>query len=117
MRLIAKLIVIIVANALAIWVAAKYIDGFSLTGGIREIIIAGAIFTLLNFFLKPILKLLLGPIIILTLGFGLILVNALILYILDISSPNLTIEGISALVYSTILIGVINFVFHLATKK
>lgn len=117
MKFLAHLLFIITANAVALWVAAKYIDGFTLDGGIREIIIAALIFTVLNSLLKPILKLLLGPIIILTLGLGLILVNALILYVLDIFSQNLTIEGISALVYSTILIGVINFVFHLATKK
>ena len=117
MKFIARLIVIVAANAIALWAAARYIDGISFSGGIYELAIAAAIFTLLNFFLKPILKLLLGPLIILTLGLGLILVNALILYILDIFSQNLTITGIPALIYATVFIGVINFVFHVATKR
>ncbi len=76
-----------------------------------------AILTLLNFILKPILTLVLGPVIILTLGLGLILVNARILKILDLFLNNLTIETIPALLYATILIGVVNFVFHTATKN
>lgn len=117
MRWLAKLVVIIAANAIGLWLAAIYIPGFKLEGDLREILTIAAIFTLLNFFLKPILKLVLGPIIILTLGLGLIIVNALVLYVLDIFSQNLTIETIPALLYATLLVGVINFVFHLATKK
>ena len=117
MKSLTKLIVIIAANALALWAAAEYISGIRFSGGVYELVVAASIFTLLNFFLKPILKLLLGPLIILTLGFGLILVNALILYILDLFSQNLMIDGFLPLLYATILVGVINFVFHLATKK
>ena len=117
MRLLAKLILIIGLNALALWAAAQYIDGFNFTGGAREFAVAAVILTLLNFFIKPVLKLFLGPIIILTLGLGLVLVNALMLYLLDLISNNLKIDDIPALIYGTLLITVVNFVVHLATKK
>ncbi len=117
MKLIAKIIVAILANGIALLAAAAYIPGFKLEGDLKQIVGIALILTLLNFLLKPILKLVLGPVIVLTLGLGLILVNALILYILDIISKNLTIETIPALVYATILVGVVNFVFHLATKS
>lgn len=116
MKLLAKIIVAIAANALGLWAATSYVPGFKITGGFKQFIIIAVILTLLNFVLKPILKLVLGPIIILTLGFGLIIVNALILYILDKLLPNITIETIPALIYSTIIIGLVNFIFHLATK-
>lgn len=117
MRFLSKLILIVAANAAAILAATKYIEGISFEGSLKELIIAAAILTALNFLLKPILKMILGPIIVLTLGLGLILVNALIIYIFDIFSKNLTIEGIPALFYATILISGVNFVVHLATKK
>jgi putative membrane protein len=117
MKFLAKLIVIIAANALGIWAATAYIPGFGFSGDFKQLVELAVILTALNYFLKPILKLILGPIIVLTLGIGVILVNAVILYILDIFSKNLTIENIPALIYSTILMGLINFVFHLATQK
>lgn len=117
MKLIAKIIVAIIANAIALYAAANYIPGFTLLGNVQQIIGMAAILTLLNFILKPVLTLVLGPVIILTLGLGLILVNALILYILDIVLKNLTIETIQALFYATILVGVVNFIFHTATKS
>lgn len=116
MRWIAKIILAILANSIALLAAATYIPGFKLDGDLKQIVGMALILTLLNFTIKPILKLVLGPIIVLTFGLGLILVNALVLYILDILSKNLTIETIPALIYATILVGFINFVFHLATK-
>ena len=117
MRLLAKIIVITGLNAVALWVASQYIPGFHFAGGAREFAVAAVILALLNFFIKPVLKLILGPIIILTLGLGLILVNALILYALTYFQKNLTIDGVPALLYGTLLITVVNFVAHLATKK
>ena len=117
MKLIARIVVAVLVNAIALYAAATYIAGFKLEGSAEQIIGMAVILTALNFFVKPILKLVLGPIIILTLGIGLILVNMLMLYILDFISKNLTIETIPALLYATILFGVINFVFHLATQE
>jgi putative membrane protein len=61
--------------------------------------------------------LLLGPIIIITLGLGAILVNAVILKVLDFLSPALSIQGLLALLYATIIVSVINLVFHFMTRK
>ena len=114
MKWLAKIVVIVVANALGLWAAATYIPGFNFSGGLTELAILALILTALNALLRPILKLILGPIIVLTLGIGIIIVNAAMLYILDIFSKSLTIENIPALVESTLLIGLINFIFGLA---
>ncbi len=113
MKLLAKIIVAVLANAAGLWAATTYIPGFELSGGWKQIFMLALIFTALNFILKPILKLIFGPVIILTLGAGLIFVNILLLFVLDKISQNLTIVGIPALIYGTILIGLINFIFHL----
>ncbi len=108
-----KLIIAVLGNALGLWLAPRYIPGFTITSGLLTLLVLALTLAILNFILKPILTLILGPIIILTLGLGLIIVNALILYILDKFSANITIGSIPALIYSTILIGLINFLFHL----
>lgn len=117
MKFVAKIIVAVAVNAFALIAADFYIAGFVLQGGFKQLLMIAAILTALNFFIKPILNLVLGPIIVLTLGLGIIVVNAIILYILDILSKNLTIQTIPALFYGGLLIGVANFIFHLATKE
>lgn len=118
MKLVTKLFFTLLANIAGILGAWYWVPGFSIsTVGIKEIVALAAALAILNFFLKPLIKLVLGPFILLTLGVGLLVVNSLMLYLLDTLSKNLTIEGIPALVYSTIVISVINFVIHLVIKS
>jgi len=113
---IIKPILIIIVNALVFIGMAKFIPGFNLSGSYIQIAIIALVFTILNFLLKPILKLLFGPIIIFTLGLGLVAVHIAILYILDILVDTLTIQGM-ALIYSALIIGFVNFLIHLMFKK
>jgi uncharacterized membrane protein YvlD (DUF360 family) len=117
MKLLARSAVAIAANAVGLLASGYFIPDFTLTGDIKEIFIAALVFTLINFFLKGALKLFMGPIIVLTLGVGLVFVNMALLYLLDILTQSLTILTIPALLYSSLLIAAVNFIFHLATKK
>lgn len=116
MKFLAKIIITIAVNVFALWAAATYIPGFKITSDLKQLVILAVIFSALNLILRPIVKLILGPVIIITFGLGVVIVNALILFVLDKLSANITIETIPALIYGTILIGLINFVLHLATK-
>ena len=116
MRWLIKVIGATLANGLALLLAAHFIQGFKLTSDLKEVAVIALILTGLNFVLKPMLKLILGPIIILTLGLGLFLVNAVVIYILDILSKNLTIETVPALILASVLVGAVNFTFHLLIK-
>ena len=101
----------------AIWVAAYFVSGFNVSFNFYDFIKVVIIFTALNFLIKPIIKLILSPIIIITLGLGLILVNGAILYMLDFFSENITITGLTSLFYATLIIGAVNFIIHLFIKK
>ena len=74
-----------VINAVAIWVAAWAIPGITLGDGastgdtIKTLIIVALIFGIVNAIIKPIIKLLSLPLIILTLGLFVFIVNALML--------------------------------------
>ncbi len=112
-----KTAVVVLVNILIFMLATRVVPGFVMAAGFGEMLIIALIFTGLNYVLKPVLKLLLGPIIILTLGLGLILVNMAVLFILDNLLNSLTIENTLALVYSSILIGFLNFLLHLVFRK
>ncbi|AXH96333.1 phage holin family protein [Ornithinimicrobium avium] len=78
-----KMILTIVANAVAIWVAAYLLDGIQIGGeGSRfflTLLGVAVVFGVLNAIVKPILKLLSLPLIVLSLGLFLFILNALML--------------------------------------
>lgn len=121
MHFLVKVSLVIVGNGAALWLANKYVPGFVLHASWFQLALIAFILALLNFILKPILTLILGPIIILTLGLGVIVVNAIIIYLLpalanhlDILRGSISIETTLALLLTTLVVSAINFVIHLA---
>jgi putative membrane protein len=121
MHWLARLAIIVGGNALALWVANTYVPGFVLSANWVTLILIALTLAVLNFLLKPILTLALGPIIILTLGLGVLVVNAIILYLLPIVADHIDflhgsiiIQNIPALFFATLIVSIINFIIHLA---
>lgn len=117
MKLIARIIVSIIGNGVALYLTTAVVPGFLFPTDAGPLIVGALLLTLLNWFVKPLLKLLFIPVIILTLGIGLVFVNAIVLALLDFLSKNLTIQDIPSLLYASLIVGLVNFVFHLATKS
>ncbi len=117
MYLIALFIFSIFSNVVAFLAALYFIPSFTISTDFADLIITAGVFALLNMSVRPILKLILGPIIFLTLGLGIILVNAIILYILDILDSSITIQDTTTLVYATLIISAVNLITHLAAKS
>lgn len=78
-----KMLLAVLANAVALWVAAVLLPGISFGGEgtslVLTVVLVAALFGVLNAIVKPLLKLLAMPFIVLTLGLFLIVVNALML--------------------------------------
>lgn len=108
-RILAKVVV----NAVAIWVAAFLVPKVSLTGegGVKTVmayLVVGAIFGLVNTFIKPIVKFFAFPFVILTLGLLSLVINAAMLKIVDWASGKLGIAFDSGpFFWSTILAAII----------
>jgi putative membrane protein len=94
-------------NLLAFLVAAYLIPGFDLVGSATGFLLLIALITIIHLIIRPIIKLVLSPVIILTLGLFTIVINAVILYIVDIYSQNISIDGLIVLLLGTILISFI----------
>ena len=116
MKFIWRLIFLFGTNAIALWVAQRFVTGFSLPSDIKTFAYVVAVFTLINFFIKPILHAVLSPVVVLTLGLGIIIINALVLFILDWLMVSVTIAGLYPLLYATLIIGAINIVLHVAAR-
>lgn len=117
MRFIALFIFSVISNIVAFLAALYFITGFQISTDFADLLITGSVFALLNMLVRPILKLILGPIIFLTLGFGILIVNAIILYILDILDSSITIQDTITLIYATLIISGVNLITNLAGKS
>lgn len=104
-------------NALAIYIASYLLDGFDFHGGLTILLTTGLILGIINFFLKPILKFFLMPLIILSLGLFSIIINMIILAFIDYLVPELFIANLWALFLGTILISAVNLFIGAAFKK
>ena len=109
-------IVRILGNGLALYAASWFVAGFSFTGGIKEYVIAGVVLGLLNMIIKPIVKFIAFPLIILTLGLFIIAINALLLWLVDYIFDFITISDMMSLVWATIIIAVVNMIISALTK-
>lgn len=114
-----RILATILANALALFLVSKLIPGFVFQGGVLAPVIVALILTMLNFIVKPILKLLSFPLVFLTGGLFLIVLNALMLYLADyllavmaFEGVDLAVDGILTYLLAAVIFGVANWLIH-----
>ncbi len=105
-----RLIIHILSNALGIWASARLVPGIVFEGDWEWLILTGAILGLINFFIKPIVKIVSLPLIWLTLGLFTIVINVLMLTLAAKISGTLFIETWTAAFWAVVVISIINFV-------
>ena len=105
-------IIKVLVNAAALWVAARFVPGIDLTADIWQILLIALVFGLINTFLKPILKLLSLPVIILTLGLFAIIVNVILLAITAGLMDGLTIDGFLPALLGAIVISIVSAILN-----
>ena len=76
-----SVIVSVLINAAALWVATRFVEGISFTGTVPALLGVALVFGVLNVVLRPILKLLTFPFFIITLGLFTLVLNAVMLLI------------------------------------
>ncbi len=108
-----SLIFYLIVNAGAFIATAYFVPGFDLdfSRGLIPFLALIAIFTIVNLLIRPIINIVLSPIILITLGLFKLVIDAGILYAVDIYSDNLTIQDTNSLIYATLLIALIQVVF------
>jgi len=110
-----KLILTIVGNALALLATAYFVPGISFTGSWLQLLVAGAIFGLLNLIVRPIAMLLSLPALVLTLGLFYFVLNGFLLWGFSHFMPGYRVSGLWAGILGSVLIMVINWVVGLFT--
>ena len=99
-------------NVAALFVASIFIDGIAYGSKFWVLILAGAVFGLVNFFVKPIVKLLALPLVVVTFGLALFGVNLFMLYITSWIVGPFDIGSIMDAVWATLIIWAVNVVLN-----
>lgn len=106
----------LVVNAIAIAITASVVPGIAVRGGIGTYLILALIFGIVNALIKPIVKLLTCPLIIVTLGLFILVINGAMLMLTGaISGDRLFVSGWGAAIIGGIIMGIVNVILEAVT--
>ena len=105
-----KILLSIVANAVALFATAYVVPGITFAGSWVQLLVAGAIFGLLNLIVRPIALLLSLPALVLTLGLFYFVLNGLLLWAFSKFMPGYNVDGLWAGILGSLVIMVVNWV-------
>jgi uncharacterized membrane protein YvlD (DUF360 family) len=100
-----------VANVIALLLAEGYTDGLDIDPEWR-VVTAGAAFGIVNWAVKPILRKLAAPLIILTLGIALFGVNLLAVYLASEISTGFELDDLNAAASAAVWLWLVNLILH-----
>ena len=104
-------------NAAALWAATRLVPGISFDGDWRLLFAVALLFGVINVSVRPVLKLLTLPLLILTLGLFTFVLNALMLWLTGTISDALDlgfhVEGFAAAFVGGLVVTVVSFLLSL----
>lgn len=114
-----KILLTIAANAVALWATTELVSGITFAGPLWQLLVAGAIFGLLNAIVRPIALVLSLPALVLTVGLFYFVLNGLLLWGFSKLMPGYNVDGLWAGIVGSIVIMLVNWLFSaiLGPKK
>ena len=117
MRFIVRLLI----NAAALWVATRIVPGVSYTGGWMPIFGVALVFGVVNAIIRPVAKILTFPIVVLTLGLFLLVINGLMLWLTSALSDALAlgfhVRGFWAAFWGALVVSIVSALLSLVAAE
>ena len=104
------------SNVVALFVAAWIVSGVDYGDDFWVLFIAALVFTVVNWFVRPIVILLALPAVVLTLGLALVLINTFMLYLTDWIVPSFETGSFWSTLLAAIIVSLVNLVIGLLLK-
>ncbi|OHA01512.1 MAG: hypothetical protein A3C11_01120 [Candidatus Sungbacteria bacterium RIFCSPHIGHO2_02_FULL_49_12] len=111
MHFLAKFGLRIALNGVILWFLPQFISGFATSHELTSLVVAALILALVHAILRPILKILSFPFLILTLGLFNVVINFVLLSVADYFSSAITITDLKTRFIASIIFGLANSVF------
>jgi putative membrane protein len=107
----------IITNATAIVVSEWLIPGVIFQYEFWSLLKIAVIMAIVNSLVKPIVKLIFSPIILITLGLFTLAINLFMIWLVTKLAPELSIIGLNAYFWTMIIVGASNLVISTSSKK
>ena len=112
-----NILIRLVINAVALWLATRLVDGISFDGQIAFLLVVALVFGAVNTIVKPILMILTFPFLIVTLGLFLLVLNGVMLWltgaISDAANLGFHVSGFKAAFVGGLVVSIVSFVLSL----
>jgi putative membrane protein len=122
--MIKKIVIGVALNAIALYAVTLLLVDIKYTGGFKFFLLSGLIIGFLNVFVKPLMKILSFPLMILTIGLFSLVINAIIFWLtmlvvngIHLSDVSVTISGTSVYLIAGIVFGLMNAGLHFFIKN
>jgi len=99
-------------NTVALFVATWLLSGLSYGSDWWALLVAGLVFTIVNFFVKPVLAVLSIPFIVVTFGIFYFLINVLMIYLTHWIVPQFTIATFWWAALAAVIVSAVNGILH-----
>lgn len=99
----------VVANGLAVLLAAHLIPGVGYTGGWLYLLLVGLVIGLINLLVKPLVSLLSLPLVILTLGLFYLVINGAMFWLAAWLLSGLSVDGCLPAILGGLVLAVVNW--------
>jgi len=109
-----------IINAIAIFLAVRLVPGIQLESGLTSIIWLALILGLINAFVRPVLKFLTCPLIVLTLGLFTLFINTFVFWLMaqvgQLVGINITIAGFWPAFWGALIVSVVSVILSLILR-
>jgi putative membrane protein len=109
-----ELVFRLAGNLAALWVASELLDGMTYGDSFGVLVLAAAVFTVVNWLIKPVVTLLSLPLIILSLGVAYFFVNCLMLVVTDWVVGDFEAGSFWTVVAATVIVWAVNLIIGAA---
>lgn len=99
-------------NAVALWAAAELLDGVVLSDAFLDILWVALVFGLVNALIKPVLLLFSFPLLFITLGLFVLVINALLLLLTGALTDALMVEGFGSALLGSLIISIVAMILN-----
>ena len=109
-------VIYLFSNSIGLWIAQYFVAGFVVVGGLKSYFVAGILLGILNLVVRPILRIVSLPLMLLTLGLFNLVIGAILIWIVAHVTGYIVIQSWVALFWATLILAVVNFISHLFSK-
>lgn len=115
-----RFLIRLVINAVALWAAVALVNGITFTGNWLSLLLVALVFGIVNAVVRPLLKLLTCPLVFLTLGLFIFVINALMLWLTSKLSVSLGlgfhVAGFASAFWGALVVSIVSIILSLFVR-